>query len=245
MYQHASSDEESYDIEYDVEQQIDDGTEMNVGEVDHPLRPLVVRNNAGNDASQVSSLHGPPPIEDENTEDNADDDDLPPASFVCPISCDVMHNPVIAADGHTYEKTAITKWFTSNRTSPMTGAQVLSKACFPNHNLRSQIIAWKEEQGISVEPSLQFDRRRDFGGDIEALSGSTGAGLDRYIEAQGSLELDEEDLEPFDDGFTGAPEPYSQGTKQCMVVVLAIIVCVVLIALSNAGGLFTFLAGNF
>ncbi len=33
-----------------------------------------------------------------------------------------MENPVIAADGHSYEKEAITQWFSSgHNTSPLTG----------------------------------------------------------------------------------------------------------------------------
>lgn len=33
-----------------------------------------------------------------------------PAMFVCPITQDVMEEPVVAADGYTYERDAIQEW---------------------------------------------------------------------------------------------------------------------------------------
>merc|ERR1712167_477382 len=44
-----------------------------------------------------------------------------PAEFECPITLDVMQDPVIAADGHSYERQALLEWFSSgNSTSPKT-----------------------------------------------------------------------------------------------------------------------------
>ncbi len=44
-----------------------------------------------------------------------------PEAFVCPITQDMMQEPVVASDGHTYERTAIELWLKNNNTSPMTG----------------------------------------------------------------------------------------------------------------------------
>ena len=33
-----------------------------------------------------------------------------PEEFLCPISCDVMDDPVVAADNRTYEHKAIQRW---------------------------------------------------------------------------------------------------------------------------------------
>jgi hypothetical protein len=42
-----------------------------------------------------------------------------PEVFVCPITMEVMRDPVIAADGHTYEREAIENWLRrGHRTSP-------------------------------------------------------------------------------------------------------------------------------
>ena len=43
------------------------------------------------------------------------DDSLPPA-FMCPITNEMFVDPVVANDGHTYERTAIVKWLEANNT---------------------------------------------------------------------------------------------------------------------------------
>eukprot|EP01083_Nonionella_stella_P267736 904608_1 len=48
------------------------------------------------------------------------DQDVPP-HFVCPITYEVMKNPVVLSDGHTYESTAVERWLLRHDTSPMTG----------------------------------------------------------------------------------------------------------------------------
>ena len=44
----------------------------------------------------------------------------PPVEMVCPITRDVMKDPVmVVASGHTYERSAIEKWFAlGNRVGP-------------------------------------------------------------------------------------------------------------------------------
>ena len=64
------------------------------------------------------------------------------AAFVCPITNDVMSDPVITADGMTYERRAIEAWFAQgNRTSPLTGLTLASTSLTPNYALRSAIEA--------------------------------------------------------------------------------------------------------
>ena len=57
----------------------------------------------------------------------------------CPISLEIMSDPVIASDGHSYEREAITRWLSFRRTSPMTGAILTSDRLVPNHRLRALI----------------------------------------------------------------------------------------------------------
>lgn len=48
-----------------------------------------------------------------------------PEEFYCPITQEVMKDPVIAADGFTYERSAISSWFQSGKdTSPMTNERL-------------------------------------------------------------------------------------------------------------------------
>jgi len=43
-----------------------------------------------------------------------------PSYFLCPITQDIMRDPVVAEDGHSYESSAILKWLSSHDTSPLT-----------------------------------------------------------------------------------------------------------------------------
>ena len=52
---------------------------------------------------------------------------------------EIMEDPVICSDGHTYEKHAIETWLRSNSRSPKTNQQLSSRTLIPNHALRSTI----------------------------------------------------------------------------------------------------------
>ncbi len=74
-----------------------------------------------------------------------------PAEFCCPITQDLMTDPVVAADGSTYERAAITKWiFEGNCTSPMTNDLLHDHQLTPNLNLRSLIQKYQMSFGHSV-----------------------------------------------------------------------------------------------
>jgi len=68
-----------------------------------------------------------------------------PSEFICPITCVVMKNPVITADGHTYEEKAIKDWFAiGKKTSPVTGLPLSTLQLTPNHTLRKAINEFEE-----------------------------------------------------------------------------------------------------
>lgn len=49
-----------------------------------------------------------------------------PSTFLCPLTHKIMWQPVIAADGHVYEKVSIENWLRSHQTSPVTGESINS-----------------------------------------------------------------------------------------------------------------------
>lgn len=61
-----------------------------------------------------------------------------PVELICPITREVMRDPVLAADGFSYERTAIQRWLSDHNTSPMTGAPLSDKTLRPNDELRAQ-----------------------------------------------------------------------------------------------------------
>jgi len=62
-----------------------------------------------------------------------------PQEWICPITLQVMHDPVIGPDGHTYERSAITQWLTQHTTSPVTREQMRNTNLIPNIALRNLI----------------------------------------------------------------------------------------------------------
>ena len=67
-----------------------------------------------------------------------------PDDYICPITAEIMTDPVSTLDGFTYEREAITEWLRTKDTSPKTGATLESKTLIPNHSLRSMIRAFTE-----------------------------------------------------------------------------------------------------
>jgi hypothetical protein len=65
-----------------------------------------------------------------------------PGEHSCPITTEVMEDPVLAMDGNTYERSAIEQWLVTNDTSPLTNEAVPSKMVVPNLALRKIIQDW-------------------------------------------------------------------------------------------------------
>jgi hypothetical protein len=60
--------------------------------------------------------------------------------FHCPITQELMKDPVVAADGFTYERSAIASWFSKGRrTSPSTNLPLTNTLLVPNKHLRTLI----------------------------------------------------------------------------------------------------------
>jgi hypothetical protein len=95
--------------------------------------------------------------EEEEVEQGLGDEGIPDECF-CPISQEIMEDPVIAQDGHTYERTAIQQWFgTGRRTSPKTGARLLSIELLPNYTMRSLIQDLKARIPVLARHELNLN----------------------------------------------------------------------------------------
>ena len=62
-----------------------------------------------------------------------------PRSIMCPITRLPMCDPVVCADGNSYERSQITAWLKRKKTSPVTGAALKHTFLLPNHCLRNTI----------------------------------------------------------------------------------------------------------
>jgi G3E family GTPase len=66
-----------------------------------------------------------------------------PHDLCCPITQELMQDPVVAGDGHTYERAAIEDWLSRQSTSPMSN-ESMSAQLIANHSLKSQISSYLE-----------------------------------------------------------------------------------------------------
>ena len=79
-----------------------------------------------------------------------------PPQYLCPITGEIMEDPVTTADGHAYERAAIAQWLQAHDTSPVTNAQLPHRKLAPAHALRQLIeefVATNPEALMSTEPS--------------------------------------------------------------------------------------------
>ena len=67
-----------------------------------------------------------------------------PDEYLCPIGLEPMVDPVICADGHTYERANIEAWLVAHNTSTKTNVDLLNRMLHPNHTLRSIIASFRE-----------------------------------------------------------------------------------------------------
>jgi hypothetical protein len=88
-----------------------------------------------------------------------------PTDFACPITLQIMKNPVLLTlDGRSYERSAITTWLSTNKSSPlncnvMTGEQTIDSVVFPNVALADAIQEFLQQHPeltpeADIQPSI-------------------------------------------------------------------------------------------
>ncbi|KAJ6410195.1 hypothetical protein OIU84_009651 [Salix udensis] len=76
---------------------------------------------------------------------------LIPHEFLCPITLEIMVDPVIVATGQTYERESIQKWLNSNhRTCPKTGQNLDHLSLASNFALKNLIQQWCEKNNYEL-----------------------------------------------------------------------------------------------
>ena len=84
----------------------------------------------------------------------ADEDDAepeptpPPDELMCPITSELMRDPVMTIDGNTYEREAIEAWFGRGKTtSPLTNEELAQTLLTPNRLVKKLCESWLERNG--------------------------------------------------------------------------------------------------
>ncbi|KAE7996374.1 hypothetical protein FH972_001105 [Carpinus fangiana] len=88
-----------------------------------------------------------------------------PKDFSCPISLDVMRDPVIISTGQTYDRSSIARWMEEGHcTCPKTGQMLVNNRLVPNRALRNLIMQWCTAHGVPYDPPEGTD------GSVESFS---------------------------------------------------------------------------
>ncbi|XWS34514.1 hypothetical protein CRYUN_Cryun21dG0044700 [Craigia yunnanensis] len=99
-----------------------------------------------------------------------------PDDFLCPISLELMRDPVIVATGQTYERSYIQRWIDcGNVTCPKTQQKLEKLTLTPNYVLRSLINQWCAKHNIEQPSGLANGRLKKSDGSFRDVSGDMAA----------------------------------------------------------------------
>lgn len=79
----------------------------------------------------------------------------PLMTFNCPITKEVMIDPVETPLGYTFERSSIEKWLADNPTCPLTSTPLDSSMLRPNKTLRLSIEEWQERNTMIILASIK------------------------------------------------------------------------------------------
>lgn len=76
-----------------------------------------------------------------------------PKGFLCPLTMETMYDPVLDAEGNTYERSALLEWLKKERTSPISRQPLSEQMLKPNIALRDSIHEFMGEKWVKAKAS--------------------------------------------------------------------------------------------
>ncbi|KAL2235084.1 U-box domain-containing protein 11-like [Sesamum indicum] len=99
-----------------------------------------------------------------------------PDDFLCPISLELMRDPVIVATGQTYERSYIQRWIDcGNTTCPKTQQKLQHLTLTTNYVLRSLISHWCVKNNVEQPTALMNGRIKKSDGSFRDVTGDIAA----------------------------------------------------------------------
>lgn len=82
----------------------------------------------------------------------------PPSFLLCPITQELMHDPVIVEGGFTFERNAIEDWLRNNTTNPMTGETLSNTGLAPNFAIREACAAFRAQRPDNAASVARYEK---------------------------------------------------------------------------------------
>jgi hypothetical protein len=72
----------------------------------------------------------------------------PEEYLICPITLKLFNEPVLAEDGYTYEREAITRWINQHGTSPRTKKPLRLNQLTPDDTIKNSVETFRQTSRI-------------------------------------------------------------------------------------------------
>ncbi|XVE92056.1 hypothetical protein REPUB_Repub01dG0064400 [Reevesia pubescens] len=138
---------------------------------------ILERVKSSSTSSEVCLLNetdskGPENVATKSTEETKKPNALGiPDDFLCPVSLELMRDPVIVATGQTYERSYIQRWIDcGNSTCPKTQQKLYNLTLTPNYVLRSLINQWCAKHNIEQPSGLANGRLKKSDGSFRDVT---------------------------------------------------------------------------
>ncbi|KAI3779064.1 hypothetical protein L2E82_08525 [Cichorium intybus] len=158
----------------EVETKVESASKENISKGYNTQNEMIYQSDVSKISSETLKI-----IDVDNGENSSKKFDTPsiPDDFLCPISLELMRDPVIVSTGQTYERSYIQRWIDcGNTTCPKTQQKLQNITLTPNYVLRSLITNYCINHNIEQPTSLTNRRLkrsdgsfRDVTEDIEAI----------------------------------------------------------------------------
>lgn len=109
-----------------------------------------------------------------------------PPEFICPITHEIMTDPVVASDGNSYQRSALVEWIeTRRKTSPVTNVDLEPFTFVENRNLLKSIEEWENRKLHIKKDAIQMVEDK-YGKMIDQMIG------EKLSKAMDAMEIKEE-----------------------------------------------------
>lgn len=133
--------------------------------------------------------------------------------FVCPLTHEVMVDPIVANDGYSYERTAFDAWLAEGkRTSPKTGLYLLVTSVLPNFALKRAIEMYYG-RGREQASNGSTGSRGSGRGAVEQENEEEQGGSGRELDDSRGTPLSRTAVELAEDTLRESPCPQGQPSK--------------------------------